>query len=129
MVRGLVADQVEPASGRTVWTYYIPDFNGWKPGDNRFVFKVGSFFSDTYAFYTKPVVADLDLDGVKDLVYAANNNRVYALNGKTGKALWVLTPNDRTYIQPYVEIVYDKIYQSCLNYRVPRCEPIRGSSC
>lgn len=99
---------VEPASGRTIWTYYIPDFNGWKPGDNRFVFKVGSFFSDTYAFYTKPVVADLNLDGVMDLVYAANNNHVYALNGKTGKALWVVTSNDRTYIQPYIEVVYDK---------------------
>lgn len=79
---------VEPSNGKTIWTYYSPDFSGWKEGQNRTVFKIGSFFSNTNIFYTKPELVDLNKDGVKDLFFLGYNQNAYALNGKTGKALW-----------------------------------------
>ena len=38
---------ISPLTGNTIWSYYTPDFTGWKPGDNRIVFKIGSYFSNT----------------------------------------------------------------------------------
>jgi len=79
---------VDPASGKKYWSYFMPDFNGWKPGNNRTIFKVKSYFSNTQTFFTKPVIADLDRDGNDDLVYLTYDDAIIAINGKTGKSQW-----------------------------------------
>jgi len=79
---------VDPAKGATVWSYFIPEFQGWKPGDNRTVFKVQAWFSNTLALLSKPLVADLNSDGVTYLIYPGYNDKVYAVSGATGRSLW-----------------------------------------
>lgn len=79
---------VNPETGKKVWSYFTSDFNGWKPGDNRSIFKVKSYFSNSQSFYTKPEVADLNNDGVEDLIYNTYDRKIIALNGKTGVLLW-----------------------------------------
>lgn len=79
---------VKPEDGKTIWEYYTPDFKGWKPGDNRSVFKVKSFFKNTTDFFTKPLITDLNKDGVNDLVYMTYPNEIYAINGKNGQLFW-----------------------------------------
>lgn len=37
---------------------------------------------------TVPVLEDLNADGVKDVIFVAENNGIYALDGKTGSELW-----------------------------------------
>lgn len=80
---------VEPITGKAFWSYYIPEFDGWKQGDNRALFKLKSYFSNTYAFFTKPIVIDLSKDGVLDLVYHTYDGRLFAINGASGKKLWI----------------------------------------
>jgi outer membrane protein assembly factor BamB len=79
---------VKPEDGKTIWEYYTPDFKGWKPGENRAVFKVKSFFKNTTNFFTKPVITDLNKDGVNDLLYMTYPKEIYAINGKNGQLLW-----------------------------------------
>ena len=79
---------VDPFSGASFWTYYTPDFNGWKPGKNRNLFKVRAYFRNSTSFFTKPVMLDLNSDGIKDLIYNTYDNKVYAINGLNGKLLW-----------------------------------------
>jgi outer membrane protein assembly factor BamB len=90
---------VNPETGKTIWVYYTPDFNSWKPGDNRMVFKVKAYFSNTSAFYTKPNLCDLNNDGVEDLVYSTYDSKIYAINGLTGKALWIFSNESRLEIE------------------------------
>jgi outer membrane protein assembly factor BamB len=80
---------VDPATGKAIWSYYVPDFDGWKQGENRALFKVKSYFTNTYAFFTKPLVMDLTEDGVLDLVYHTYDGRIFAVNGASGKKLWI----------------------------------------
>ncbi len=86
---------VNPETGKTIWVYYTPEFNSWKPGDNRTVFKVKSYFYNTTAFYTKPQLYDLNNDGVEDLIYLTYDSKVYAINGLNGKLLWYYYSPDR----------------------------------
>ena len=79
---------VDPETGLKVWNYYTPDFKGWKPGDNRMVFKVKAYFSNTSSFYIKPLLLDLNTDGVLDLVYVTFDEKIFAINGNDGKLLW-----------------------------------------
>jgi outer membrane protein assembly factor BamB len=79
---------IEPEKGKTIWAYYTPDFSGWKPTDNRMIFKVKSYFSNTYAFYTKPIKKDINNDGTEDLIYHCRNGELYAINGSNGRLLW-----------------------------------------
>lgn len=80
---------VDPSTGKAFWSYYVPEFDGWKPGDNRALFKVKSYFTNTFAFFTKPLVMDLTKDGVSDLVYHTYDGRLFAINGASGKKLWI----------------------------------------
>jgi len=89
---------INPITGKAIWSYYTPDFEGWKPGDNRGIFKVKSFFTNSSSFYTKPIVADLTNDGVSDLVYLTYNSKIYAINGASGKLLWLNEQYDRSEI-------------------------------
>lgn len=79
---------VRPEDGKSIWSYFTPDFNGWKPGDNRSIFKVKAFFSNTQSFFGKPLVYDCNKDGTKDLVYLCYNDKLITINGRTGKLLW-----------------------------------------
>lgn len=79
---------VDPETGLKIWNYYTPDFKGWKPGDNRMVFKVKAYFSNSNSFYIKPLLVDLNMDGVNDLVYVTYNEKIFAINGNDGKLLW-----------------------------------------
>ena len=93
---------VEPETGNTVWTYYTPDFNGWKPEDNRTIFKIKSFFSNTLSFFTKPTLRDLNNDGVLDLLYITYDSKLYAINGANGQLLWCFTNNENLGFQNIV---------------------------
>ncbi len=93
---------VEPETGNTVWTYYTPDFNGWKPEDNRTIFKVKSYFSNTISFFTKPELRDLNNDGVLDLLYLTYDNKLYAINGNNGQLFWCFSNNENLEFQNMV---------------------------
>lgn len=86
---------ISPTTGNTIWTYYTPNFSGWKPGDNRSIFKIGAYFSNTTSFFTKPLVLDVNKDGVMDLVYLTYDDKLYAINGANGKLLWLLNNESR----------------------------------
>ena len=80
---------VNPETGKKIWTYFHKNFRGWKPGDNRFIFQVKTtYINSGQLFFGKPGVADLNKDGVLDLVYYTNYNETIAIDGKTGKKLW-----------------------------------------
>ena len=80
---------VNPRDGKKIWTYYHKDFKGWKPGDNRFIFQVKTtYIKSGDFFFAKPGLADLNKDGVLDLIYYVKWNETIAINGKTGAELW-----------------------------------------
>jgi hypothetical protein len=79
---------LNPDNGQTFWSFYIPDFKGWKPDNNRATFKIQSFFYNTTSFLTKPLIADLNKDGNNDLIYKELYGSVYAIDGKSGKMIW-----------------------------------------
>jgi len=81
---------VNPESGSIIWNYFTQDYDGWKPGQNRAVFKVKAYVSNTSSFYTKPHVADLNRDGIADLVYRTYYGELIALSGANGRELWTL---------------------------------------
>lgn len=85
---------VDPSTGKRIWSYYIPGFKGWKPGENRMLFKVRAHFSNTLSFYTKPVVADLNDDGYEDAVYLADDDVIHAISGRDGGLLWKREQSD-----------------------------------
>jgi hypothetical protein len=87
---------VDPVNGNTVWAHYTPEFKGWKPGNSRVVMKVQAYFQNAQSFITKPVVAHLNGNGVPDLVYHTYDNRLYAVEGKTGQRIYSF--NDENYI-------------------------------
>lgn len=79
---------VDPEQGKIVWSYFVPEFNGWKPGDNRTIFKVRAWFQNTGFFYTRPLIADVNTDGTNDLIYRTYSGGLLALNGNNGSKLW-----------------------------------------
>ena len=78
---------INPKNGETIWQHFHKDFKGWKMGDNRLVFKVKTHFSMTYLFLMKPIVKDLNSDGIGDIVYSMNG-QFYSINGANGKILY-----------------------------------------
>ncbi|MFM7671947.1 MAG: PQQ-binding-like beta-propeller repeat protein [Bacteroidota bacterium] len=86
---------VDPQTGNARWSYYVPDFKGWKPGDNRSLFKVKAWFSNGWQFFTKPLVEDLNKDGVQDLIYCGYGGTLLAINGNSGKELWHTKDEER----------------------------------
>lgn len=76
---------VSPKNGNTVWNYFHPKFNGWKEGDNRFIFKLKTHFKSGWIFFNSPKIADFNRDGVMDLVYNGYDKTI--LNGINGKVI------------------------------------------
>ena len=77
---------INPKNGETIWQHFHESFRGWRMGDNRLVFKVKTHFSMTYLFLMKPIVKDLNSDGIGDIVYTMNG-QFYSINGANGKLL------------------------------------------
>jgi outer membrane protein assembly factor BamB len=79
---------VNPDDGKILWSYYVREFDSWKPGDNRTVFKVRAWFSNTGFFYTRPLTVDVNADGVNDLIYRTYSGNLLALDGNSGSLIW-----------------------------------------
>lgn len=75
-------------NGAQLWSFKIKDFSGWKKTQNRFLFKVGDWFSNGLGFMCAPILVDIDKDGTNDVVAAARDGNLYALNGINGQLLW-----------------------------------------
>jgi hypothetical protein len=88
---------VDPTTGKSFWSYFTPGFSGWKEGDSRPIFKVKAFLSSTESFFTKPVLADVNKDGVSDIIYSCLYNNVVCISGNSGKLLWDLKETDTYY--------------------------------
>lgn len=78
---------LNPSNGNTIWKHYNEDFEGWKIGDNRTLFKVKMHFTSGMIYFSKPAVVDVNKDGTNDLVYGYNN-KIIAISGENGKVLW-----------------------------------------
>lgn len=80
---------VSPKNGKAIWKYYAPEFKGWKPGENRAIFKVAAYAGlwGSELFYKKPFLADLNDDKVNDLIYVTYWNKLIILDGKNGNQL------------------------------------------
>jgi outer membrane protein assembly factor BamB len=79
---------LDPTNGKTIWSFYHSKFDGWKAGDNRAIFKVKMHFSSGVIFFSEPALADLNNDGVTDLIYNAGWGEILAINGENGKKMW-----------------------------------------
>ena len=77
---------ISPLNGETIWQHFHEDFDGWKMGDNRLVFKIKTHFYQNWNFNLKPVTKDLNKDGVLDLVFFLHGD-FYSVNGADGKIL------------------------------------------
>lgn len=86
---------VNPENGNTVWEYYHPEFNGWKKGDNRYVFKLTTHFKRGYIFFGEPRRNDYNRDGVIDLHWSGYNNYT-VLSGQDGKLIKSLPKKIKT---------------------------------
>ncbi len=86
---------VDPETGKTRWDFFVEGFEGWRPGQNRTQFKVKAWFNNTWAFYTKPIVTDLNLDGVNDLLYQLYSGNLVVLDGNSGRKLWNPSKTDK----------------------------------
>jgi outer membrane protein assembly factor BamB len=79
---------LDAIDGKHLWSFKIKDFSGWKKTQNRFVFKVGDWFRNGMGFMCVPLVVDLNDDGTQDIVAAARDGYIYALDGRSGRQLW-----------------------------------------
>jgi hypothetical protein len=77
---------VHPQTGETLWVYYAPGFDGWKPGKERWIFRVAAAASAGHRCFDPPVLRDINRDGVTDLVYKLDND-VVCISGQTGKPI------------------------------------------
>lgn len=78
---------LNPEDGSTIWTHYQAEFDGWKPGENRFVFRVQNHVTDVFGYFTAPNVEDVNQDGTLDLVYTTGRG-TEAISGADGSTLW-----------------------------------------
>ena len=78
---------VNSENGNTIWNYYHEKFDGWKIGDHRNVFKVKMHFYSNQLFFDKPLIEDINDDGISDLIYYGEY-QIICLNGLNGKKIW-----------------------------------------
>lgn len=61
--------------GTTLWSYVTDFMPVWT-------------YPSSKAFMASPSLADLNKDGIRDIVIGSRNGTLFALNGKTGELLW-----------------------------------------
>jgi hypothetical protein len=93
---------VNPRDGSTVWEHYHPDFDGWKPGKNRFVYRVGAAMRSGNLYFAPPAVVDVDGDGVQDLVYSSTWEHVTVISGQNGRQLRYLDLPTTAFETPHI---------------------------
>jgi len=84
---------IDAESGDRIWSYYHQSYKGWKPGQNRYIFKVNNHFTAGNCFFSEPAIADLNKDGVEDVIYNSNYTELTAVDGKTGKKIFYYQMN------------------------------------
>ncbi|MEY4571532.1 MAG: hypothetical protein RLZ10_743 [Bacteroidota bacterium] len=82
---------INPISGKINWSFYHPNFEGYKSNDNRTAFKLKMHFYSGEKFFVEPKVIDLNNDQVDDLVYNSDDSEIFAINGKNGKLITKIT--------------------------------------
>ena len=92
---------VNPVTGTTVWAHYHKNFDGWKPGKTRFVYRVAAAMSNGSFYFSAPVLRDVDGDGVMDFHYSCSNGLV-GISGQTGKVLYDIETNYNFRNQPFL---------------------------
>ena len=79
---------INPKNGKTIWKHYDNDFQGWKKGENRTLFKVKMhFYSDAF-FFDKPILMHIDDDAILDMVFAFKSGFIKAISGENGTELF-----------------------------------------
>ena len=87
---------INPSNGNTVWKYFHENFEGWKEGDDRTLFKVKMhFYSSRDFFFDKPVLKDVNNDDVADLIFTLGSYDIIMIDGKTGKDLYNIDINSK----------------------------------
>lgn len=79
---------INPTNGKINWTYYHPEFDGYKSTDNRTAFKLKMHFYSGDRFFLEPKLVDINKDNVTDLIYIADGNDIHAIDGKNGKQIF-----------------------------------------
>lgn len=79
---------INPTNGKINWTYYHPDFDGYKSSDSRTAFKLKMHFYSGDRFFLAPKVIDINNDKINDLIYIADGNDIHAIDGKNGKQIF-----------------------------------------
>ena len=78
---------IDPENGKINWTFYHPNFQGQKAGDNRAIFKLKMHFYSGDKFFLEPVLRDLNNDNILDLIYVAEEIDIFVIDGKSGKLI------------------------------------------
>jgi outer membrane protein assembly factor BamB len=78
---------INPKNGTVNWSFYHPNFEGYKSNDNRTAFKLKMHFYSGEKFFVEPMVVDINKDNVADLVYNSDDSEIFAINGKNGKLI------------------------------------------
>lgn len=79
---------INPINGNINWTYYHPEFDGYKSNDNRTTFKLKMHFYSGDRFFLEPKITDINNDKINDLIYIADGNDIHAVDGKNGKLIF-----------------------------------------
>ena len=82
---------VNPKDGKTNWVYYNGDFSGWTEEDNRLFFKIRAYATSGYIYMEKPLLKDVNGDGVVDLFYQSvrpSESCIEVIDGASGKLIW-----------------------------------------
>jgi hypothetical protein len=79
---------INPSTGAINWTYYHPEFEGYKSNDNRTAFKLKMHFYSGDRFFLEPKIVDINNDKINDLIYIADGVDIHAIDGKNGKLIF-----------------------------------------
>ncbi len=85
---------IDAESGDRIWSYYHQSYKGWKPGQNRYIFKVNNHFMADNGFFSEPAIVDLNKDGVEDVIYSSYYTELTAVDGRTGKKIFFYQVNN-----------------------------------
>ncbi|MEM5803853.1 MAG: PQQ-binding-like beta-propeller repeat protein [Candidatus Aenigmatarchaeota archaeon] len=113
---------VNASNGELIWSYATGNWITSSPviadiaGDKKVI--IASHDSNVYSFnkdgtinwtftiptggriQSSPSIADVDLDGISDVIVGCSDSRLYALNGLTGKPIWSYKVNAYIFSSP-----------------------------